>query len=358
MKRILMFIDTVGCNGGAERQFAGLAGMLADSGYKVTVMAYYPERGFSDEMESHGVDVRICDFGGSKFSKIFHAYKTFKKLKPEVVISYKNGANFIASALKLMGQKFRLIVSDRNTLLGTSKAIDLQYQLYKQADYVVPNSHSQARFIESHYPSLKDKVRVITNFTDTDVFRPCEEKCTRKDRIVMVCGRITEQKNILLFLEAVALLKHRVGKSFKVKWYGGVKDEGYYNECKAKIARLDIADVFSFETPRNDIDSAYRAADIFVLPSIYEGFPNVLCEAMSCGLPVVASRVCDNPDIVTEGKDGFLFDPKDVEDMAAKIERVISMPDEELQRMGECGRETIVRLCSKETFLSKYRELI
>ena len=358
MKRILMFIDTIGRNGGAERQFSGLACMLADSGYDVSVVAYYPERGFFDELTSHGINVKICDFGNSRISKIYNAYRVFKTIKPDVVISYKNGPNFIACVLRLLGLRFKLIVSDRNTLQEKNKSMNLQYKLYRKANYIVPNSKSQARFIEKHYPKLKDKIKVITNFTNTDVFHPLVSKPNKETCEIVVCGRITEQKNVLNFLQATALLKSRANKPFSIKWYGAIKNADYYTKCENLIKRLEIGDVFSFQKPRIDIDAVYRNADIFVLPSIYEGFPNVLCEAMASGLPVAASKVCDNPDIVTDESNGVLFNPLDTEDIAAKIAKIISLPNSRLTDMGRLGRDAVVQLCGRESFLSSYIKLL
>lgn len=352
-----MFIDTIGYNGGAERQFAGLACMLSDKGEDVHVVAYYPERGYFDMMKSHGVNVSITDFGNNKLSKAISTIKIFKKINPDIVISYKNGANVLACLAKLSGLRFKLIVSDRNTLQGISRGINFQYKLYRIADFIVPNSHSQARFINQYYPELTKKVNVITNFTDVDAFHPERNKMIRDKREIVVCGRITEQKNILNFIESVALLKSRYQNTFSLKWYGNVRDSDYFRKCRELITCLNIDDVFSFEKTRDDIDLVYRQADLFVLPSVYEGFPNVLCEAMASGITVVASRVCDNPDIVTEGKEGFLFNPLDPEDMAEKIGQALSMPDYELLRMGKNGRERILSMCSQEAFIKNYCKL-
>ena len=102
-----------------------------------------------------------------------------------------------------------------------------------------------------------------------------------------------------------------------------------------KIARDDIVE---FHPPTSDVVSVYRNSDIFILPSIYEGFPNVLCEAMSCGLPVLASNVCDNPNIVADGENGLLFNPLSIDDMAEAISSMLTLPRQKLEEMGKKSR--------------------
>ena len=134
--------------------------------------------------------------------------------------------------------------------------------------------------------------------------------------------------------------------------------DSYFAWCEKKIEEYRLNDIFTFYAPTQEVERVYHEADLFCLPSIYEGFPNVLCEAMSCGVPVVCSRVCDNPYIVEEGKSGFLFDPNDVQDMVRTIERFIELPDNQRRELAANARLRVEQLCSKETFVNSYRRII
>lgn len=90
----------------------------------------------------------------------------------------------------------------------------------------------------------------------------------------------------------------------------------------------------------------------------YEGFPNVVCEAMCCGLPILCSNVCDNPRIVEYGENGFLFEPSDSQEMAKEIMRFANLSDKEKEMMRTTNREKAISLFSSETFLKKYMEII
>ena len=360
-QKIVMFIDTIGFNGGAERQFAGLAVMLVEKGFHVDVLAYYPEKGYKNFIEAGGAKVHILDFGKSRSNKILCAKRVIDNLSPDVVISYKNGPNIIACILKLLGAKWKLIVSDRNTLQGISFPTRIQYLLYRFANSIVPNSISQYNFIAHVFPLLERKTNVITNFTDTDIFHPLTRiDRTDKSRIkkLLVVGRITPQKNVLLFLDAIYKLKRKCPYRFIVEWYGGQKDHAYIDLCKRKLDDLDLSDVFIFKNTTQNMPEIYRSADIFCLPSIYEGFPNVLCEAMASGLPVAASRVCDNPYIVTENIDGVLFDPNDINDIVLKLKWLIEMDCQKLSDIGRKARLTVINKCSRTKFINSYTQLI
>ena len=109
---------------------------------------------------------------------------------------------------------------------------------------------------------------------------------------------------------------------------------------------------------RKLVDKSKSEVDFFVLPSIYEGFPNVLCEAMSCGLPVIAGNVCDNARIMQDGVNGYLFDPYSISDMTDKIGKLLMLEKKDIKVMGDRNREIAVNVFSKEKFTNEYVNLI
>lgn len=357
MKRIAMIIDSVGVRGGAERQFAGLASMLSRRGHEVAVYSYYPDEGYKPAIEKAGGTVTILNPEGGRLAKLKAVRKALREFHPDTVITFKDGPNSIACMLKAAGAKWKLIVSDRNTTQKIDKTVKFQYFLYKFADKIVPNSHSQGRIIEKYFPKLSRKVEVVTNFTDTDTFRPAPAGTHSPMRII-VAGRMARQKNIIRFLEAVKQLQSSDVPPFEIKWYGYETDSEYRKECDAKIAELSLGSIFSFESVCNHIQDVYPEFDIFCLPSLFEGFPNVVCEAMACGLPCAVSDVCDNADIVTDGETGLLFDPLNTDDIAAALRKLLLMPREDREEMGRKAREFAVRSLSMESFADKYEKLL
>ena len=352
--RILCLIEALG-SGGAERQMVGLASLLKKDGNDVAVMTYYPKDFYKFVLDEAGVKHIYVENAQSKFKRIPELSKAVSKYKPDAVICYSPSAAEIACLLKMMGGKFNLIVSERNSIRSNSRREKLKFYMYQWADHIVPNSHEQELFIEKYYPSLIKKTDVITNFVDTDYFSPKGEYTSLLPCRIICVGRDNPQKNQLRFIDAVKSLADK-GLSFKVDWYGSFESD-YGRQCVKKIKELHIESWIELKGETKNVRDEYRKHDVFCLPSIYEGFPNVLCEAMSCGLPAVCSNVCDNPLIVQDGVNGFLFDPNNTEDMARKIEKMVMLNDTEKRRMSEVNREKSLEMFSKEAFLEKYKKL-
>jgi len=105
-----------------------------------------------------------------------------------------------------------------------------------------------------------------------------------------------------------------------------------------------------------DVSALYQAMDIFVLPSICEGMSNTLLEAMASGLPCVATNVGGNPELVGDGRWGYLFSPKDVAGLTELLERLIAGPDLRA-RFSRTGREEAVARFSLERMILDYANL-
>jgi glycosyltransferase involved in cell wall biosynthesis len=126
----------------------------------------------------------------------------------------------------------------------------------------------------------------------------------------------------------------------------------------AKIKELCIEDYVTVHAPSSQIVKEYHNADALCLPSIYEGYPNVLCEAMSCGLPVICSNVVELPRIVKDAENGYLFDPYNPESIADAIARLLNTSEIELADMSKTNRAKILRNNTEDAFVEKYIELI
>ena len=360
MKRILCLIDTLGM-GGAERQMIGLALFLRQKGYHVDLVTYYDHDFYAELVDRYGLGSVTLHVKDSKWSKLQAVKRHIKQAGGyDWLIAYKNGPAIIGCMLKMMGAKFRLIVSERNTNQSICRGDKLKFFFYRWADYVVPNAYSQEQFIKQNFNALSGKTITITNFTDTDHFKPVGSP--NNDKInIMTAARVAKQKNILNYLEAIRRLKED-GYAHKVHfdWYGDVQtgEDTYGEACFSKRIELGVDDMIEFHPATTSIVKHYQACDIFCLPSNYEGFPNVVCEAMSCGKPVVCSRVCDNPHIVQEGANGLFFNPTDVDSIYNGLKQMIEMPNDERVKWGGKSRQIAETLFSKEAFVQKYIQLI
>ena len=353
-KKIVCLIESLG-SGGAERQMSGLAVMLKQQGYEVEVWTYYPNDFYLPVLQTNGVKYRYISEAKDRLKRIFVLRAELMKFAPDTVISYLDQACVVACIAKLLGAKFNLIVSERNTTQALSFREKLKFFFYRFADHIVPNSNTQTEFIATNFPHLKDKLHCITNFVDTDKFCPPSARMTNNPLRILTVARIMPQKNIINYIKAIKIVVDK-GYEFCVDWYGDTTDAQYYDLCLRTIKENKLENVFNFYKSERDIVKCYHSADVFCLPSIYEGFPNVVCEAMSCGLPILCSNVCDNPSIVTDGVNGYLFNPYDIEDICCKIEKMVQ--NRELQAFYGKNREKAVELFSKDRLLNSYIRLL
>lgn len=357
MKHILCLIDSLGA-GGAQRQLVGLAVFLKEKGYNVSVAFYHDYCFYSEYLSANDIPYVYLTKAKKSVSRIWHIACYIRKTRPEVVISYLETPSICACLAHIFNRRFKLIVSERNTTQHTGWNERIRFNLFKFANYVVPNSYSQEEYIHMRFPRLKDKIFTIPNFVDLTHFVPPSERHRREVPEIMVAASIWHPKNTLGFIDAVAALKAK-GLIFHISWYG--KNEAYmdyFNDCQNKIMQLNVAEFIDLREKMTRIKECYQDADYFCLPSFYEGTPNVICEAMASGLPVACSDVCDNSRYVKEGINGFLFDPHNTNSIAISLEQMLSLDDVNYQKFCNNSRKRAENLLSKDKFIQSYIKLI
>ena len=352
MKKIVCLIEDLS-PGGAERQLVYLASELKKKGHDVQVWTYYPDTFYLPLLKEVGVEYLYFPEAEDKKRRAFILRNNLKKFNPDTVIAYLDTACMMACVIKAIGARFKLLVSERNTTQCLSKKEKLKFFLYRFADYIVPNSKTQSDFISIKYPYLRRKIRTITNYVDTDKFKPLNLAVSHDGINLMVAGRIVPQKNPMALMQAIRILRDE-GIKIDVTWYGNSYDDKFTLECYTCLKSLDIEESFLFKPSVANIESIYPKYDAFCLPSIYEGFSNVLCEAMSCGLPIICSRVADNPFIAQENENAFFFNPYSVEDIVNSIRKFALLGDIERHKMGVMSRSLALKKFSKEKFVESY----
>lgn len=355
-KKIILFTDSLGA-GGAQRQLVGLAVMLKEVGYSVTVATYHNLDFYKSQLdEMHVRNVLIPDAENSK-KRIMAVRSFFKHENPDCVIAYQETPSLVACLARVAGCKFRLIVSERNTtqIVGANERI--RFFLYRWAYAIVPNSYAQQFFLSTHYTWMKCKIKTITNFVDIEYFN-FEEKIKRDVPEIVVVATIWQPKNTIGLIEAARMLVAN-GLRFHISWYGkSASNIEYYNECLQRIQKFELEEYIALKEKTKNIKQIYKGADFFCLPSFYEGTPNVLCEAMSCGRPIICSAVCDNPIYVKEGENGFLFNPRETKAIANALEKALAITDDKYSIFCKQSREKAERLLSQKTFVDKYIKII
>ena len=239
--RINLFIDCLGACG-AQRQLVGLAIMLKAKGYEVKVSTYYDIDFYKKLLDDASITNELIPDAYNTSKRIWAVRKYFKREKPDWVIAYQETPSLVASAAKLFGCKYRLIVSERNTTQHVGMNERVRFFLYRWADKIVPNSYSQEDYLAEHHPWMKSKLTTISNFVDLDKF-VYSEHTRRCVPIIMIAASIWPSKNTPGLIEAAKILKDR-GVKCIFQWYGIVdKWMTYFKECEAKVKEYGLQDM-------------------------------------------------------------------------------------------------------------------
>jgi glycosyltransferase involved in cell wall biosynthesis len=178
----------------------------------------------------------------------------------------------------------------------------LRRDIFKHAQAVCAPSQGLKALSEKTDPF---PVQVVPNGIDTDLFRPQPERRANVPTLLSV-GRLHTQKNVGYLLNLVAAIKSKTQVRAQI-----IGDGPERAGLEATAAALRITDCVQFSgwLPRREVREAYQSATFLVHASSYEGMSNVILEALASGLPVVASQIPENRELIQDGANGFLFDP-------------------------------------------------
>jgi glycosyltransferase involved in cell wall biosynthesis len=216
----------------------------------------------------------------------------------------------------------------------------MQHLVSRRMDRVITVSRSSAMETRDAFGVREDKLRVVYNGIDTDVFRKTEEGEKEPYSLITVANTRDRKKGVFYLLQAVRLLKEELPIKLTI-----VDDpdpeEGF---APYLVRKYGLGDVVSFtgRLTTTELVKQYCRAEIAVTASTYEGFGLPAAEAMACSTPVVATTAGALPEVVEDGVSGVLVPPANPQALASAIKRLLE--DEALRgRMGEAGRKRVER---------------
>ncbi len=325
-KKILFHINSMG-KGGAERVVSVLAKCFARDNYEVTVVTLWrAEEEY--ELEAPIRRINIEDgFLGKSMGRVQKAVRrlldfrnSIKAEKPDIVISFCNKANF-RSAYAMVGMKIPLLTSVRND----PKKDYLPYpssvkRMEKKATgCVFQTPEAKACFSKA----FGEKARIIFNPVDEKYLQvPTREGHTND---IVAVGRFSEQKNHMLLLKAYDRIREKFPETV-LRFYGEESEAGTKEALLSYVTANGMENCVQFMGPSSHLEKEIRNARLFVLPSNYEGMPNVLIEAMVMGIPVIATDCpCGgSAELIEDGFSGLLVPVGDEKALAAAMEKLLS----------------------------------
>jgi glycosyltransferase involved in cell wall biosynthesis len=231
---------------------------------------------------------------------------------------------------------------------------------FRRSAAVVTVTTSQARKIAALYPEVKP--HVIANGIDLELWQATDadrargaawraEHVQSSRRVLGLFGHLKSKKGVPFFIDS--LRRSGLADRFHLLLIGEI-DEQLQTMLEAELPAVTVLPAMD----RFDLLPFYLASDLIVIPSHYDGFPNVLIEAMALARPLLASSVGGVEDVVTDGEEAFLFAPGDEHACRRAIARAADVSDEALLRMGASAAVVAPDRCDARNETGRYLEVL
>ncbi len=360
-RRIKVLHLTVGLGwGGAEKLMADIAVRLSSERYDCHVVSLKGDGPVGDILRKAGI--RVVALGGGAPWKIFQRLRTHVSREvPDIIHSHLLKANLLGALLP-GPHKLLWHVHNTSEQMGYLWRF-FEGRLIQCSGGVVAVSEAVGRDIFSHCPKIKKKLSVIPNGIDTARFSavlPVERSEERKRwgvlpdvPVIGFVGRVEEKtKKLTHLIEAFAHLK-RFKPTAVLLIVGDGPDRKMLD---ALVISQGLTGAVMFVGAQRNVEKIYPLMDVYVQPSVSEGFGLSLLEAMASGVPIVATKTGGIPEVVVDGKTGILVPPRNPLALSKAMEDLLSDPNLS-RKMGNSGRKRVEKLFDIQGVLGKIEAL-
>jgi glycosyltransferase involved in cell wall biosynthesis len=352
--------------GGCQRHVVELLRVIDRDMYRPYICTMQPGGALLEEIEKLGLEMYCLDIGRilslKTFIKIFKLAKFIRRNRIQIIHSYLFEANFLGLLTYILCFKWnlKLVASVRSIHESHTRRdfrINQVVNWFATKIIVVCDAVKQC-VMDEGAPEIK--IETIYNGVDCERYSPLPNvedlsdksnaQAHRKVRIGVVAS-LNEHKGHEYLIEALANM---------VKEYPNLEcfflgDGKLKTKLQSQARNLGIDQNIVFNGYQTNVLRYLRDADIFVLPSVHEGMSNALLEAMACRLPIVATDVGGNREVVSDGVSGYLVPPRDPRALAEKILPLVR--DNKLrERFGNAGRKIAEADFSLKVMAKNYQE--
>lgn len=336
--------------GGMEKLLVEFARHIDRSRFELHFICLQPRGPLAGDIEAEGWKVTALDkTAGFKPKVVWQLSRVFQSLKVDLVHTH-NLASYLysAPACRLAGVR-RMVHTNHGQLYRQSpRQIRVFRMMSNWLEHHVCISHdSMQTFLDAGMSS--EKMRVIWNGIDLDQF---SHSGPAAGGPAVLVARLSPEKNVQALLKSVPLVLKQL-PDFRLEIAGD-------GPCKTELEELSrslgIQNAVTFLGETRDVAGVLRRGSLFVLPSLTEGVSLTLLEAMACGLPIVATDVGGNPEVVIDGETGLLVPASNIEKLAEAIVKMMSC-SETRRNMGSAGRRRVEEFFDVKRMVRDYEEL-
>ena len=361
MNKVLILSDNL-CAGGAQRQIVLLAKALQRKGVHVEILCYAKGDFFAHHLEKNNIPIHWL-IRDNYIRRILSIRRFIYKNKYDAVISFLHIANLLNCLSAVGRKKWKVITGERSANKKFFKTFKgkLVIKLQKFSDCIVCNSNNAAQMWKSLFPEYSNKVKIIHNFIDCSHTNSRYIPRSENKLHIVIVATYSYLKNPIGVIKALSLLSKEEKEHIQVSWYGkkeeSIGNTKAYDEAQYLISQNNLNSSISLNGSSSDVYNIMNKADIVGLFSEYEGFPNVICEGMMLGKPIIMSRVSDYKDLV-DNSNGFLCDWDNIESIKNAFASSIKLSVNELIEKGERSKLKINSLLDERIIFNKWQSVI
>lgn len=347
--------------GGAERVVMHLVQSFYSYGIETICICLEELGALGEELSEKGFRVECIESQrGYDFKAAIKLFHVLRRFNPSLINVHGYGALPYVAFAYLIGARYHVVFTGHGLLYS---GFESRRFLYKNAGRCLSGLTAVTAEVANkhrYYLNWKRNIHIIENGIPAMSLDFEGGKMLREEFgipshafVFLVVGNIRPEKGVEDLLEAVRLLSMKCsGQTFAVVVAGSSKNRQYFERILDLAKTSRVNSLLKFVGHRRDMSAIYSLADVFVLPSRSEGLPMVVLEAMSCRLPVVATRVGGIPSILSDGT-GIIVDPIMPEQLASEMAEIMSNPGKR-KTMGEKGYEKVDRMYSVDRMANGY----
>ncbi len=361
--------------GGLENGMVNIINRMPPERYRHLILCLTQASEFAGRITAPGVDIReLGKRDGHSFSLYFKLWRVLRELRPSIVhtrnlatLEAQLPAFFAGGAKRVHGEHGR----DLFDLHGTNRKYNLLRRAIRPLVHrYVAVSRDLEEWLRETVGANPRRIRQIYNGVDRRLFSPRAQirpalappGFLPDDALVFgTVGRLAGVKDQATLVRAFAHMIESVPDARRQARLVIAGDGPDRDEIHELVDQKGISALTWLAGDRSDIPAIMRLLDVFVLPSLGEGVSNTILEAMASGLPVVATRVGGNPELVTAGENGQLVPPADPLAMATAMAAYLSDPML-AERQGRAGRQRVEQTFNwdrcVQSYLAVYDELL